>query len=268
MSQHPLMTAHDALLQAIEAYNAETNDYNEVVEERNALAAELDQVKAKLEKTTSTMMHVHEDRKALLDKHNESVTLANAEIKRLSDEIAKRDGLINRMQSDERKRVTELANALAELKELRGLDPKGMKKRLDAQREQNEELKAENARLKAKNNELSSFNERLRKDAFYATKGIWNGGSEKLFPYNEGPVVAQHESGTLSAMSCAMWWGHERGMRLLCAYNPEQDAISVCDPMNDDGKLFVPSLAAEHAMLERFRKMYADKLADKNKKAA
>ena len=33
MSQHPLMTAHDALLQAIEAYNAETNDYNEVVEE-------------------------------------------------------------------------------------------------------------------------------------------------------------------------------------------------------------------------------------------
>lgn len=31
MSQHPLMTAHDALLQAIEAYNAETNDYNEVV---------------------------------------------------------------------------------------------------------------------------------------------------------------------------------------------------------------------------------------------
>lgn len=78
MSQHPLMTAHDALLQAIEAYNAETNDYNEVVEERNALAAELDQVKAKLEKTTSTMMHVHEDRKALLDKHNESVTLANA----------------------------------------------------------------------------------------------------------------------------------------------------------------------------------------------
>lgn len=77
MSQHPLMTAHDALLQAIEAYNAETNDYNEVVEERNALAAELDQVKAKLEKTTSTMMHVHEDRKALLDKHNESVTLAN-----------------------------------------------------------------------------------------------------------------------------------------------------------------------------------------------
>ena len=248
MSQHPLMTAHAALLQAIEAYNAETNDYNEVVEERNALAAELDQVKAKLEKTTSTMMHVHEDRKALLDKHNESVTLANAEI--------------------ERKRVTELANALAELKELRGLDPKGMKKRLDAQREQNEELKAENARLKAKNNELSSFNERLRKDAFYATKGIWNGGSEKLFPYNEGPVVAQHESGTLSAMSCAMWWGHERGMRLLCAYNPEQDAISVCDPMNDDGKLFVPSLAAEHAMLERFRKMYADKLADKNKKAA
>ena len=87
MSQHPLMTAHDALLQAIEAYNAETNDYNEVVEERNALAAELDQVKAKLEKTTSTMMHVHEDRKALLDKHNESVTLANAEIKRLSDRL-------------------------------------------------------------------------------------------------------------------------------------------------------------------------------------
>ena len=70
MSQHPLMTAHDALLQAIEAYNAETNDYNEVVEERNALAAELDQVKAKLEKTTSTMMHVHEDRKALLVANN------------------------------------------------------------------------------------------------------------------------------------------------------------------------------------------------------
>lgn len=268
MEQHPLMAAHDALLQAIEAYNAETNDFNEVVEERNALATELDQVKAKLEETTSTMMHVHEDRKALLDKHNESVALANSEIERLSSEIAKRDNLINRLQSDERKRVTELANAIAELKELRGLDPKGMKKRLDAQREQNEALKADNARLKAKNTELTTFNERLRKDAFYASKGIWNGGSEKLYPYNDGPVVAKHDSGEMSAMSCAMWWGHERGMRLLCAYDPENDTISVCDPMNDEGKLFVPTLAAEQAMLERFRKMYADKLEAKNKKAA
>lgn len=265
MSQHPLMTAHDALLQAIEAYNAETNDFNEVVEERNALAEELAQVKAKLEEVTTTMMHVHEDRKALLDKHNESVTLANAEIKRLSDETAKRDGLINRLQSDERKRVAELANAQAELKELRGLDPKGMKKRLDAQREQNENLKADNARLKAKNAELASFNERLRKDAFYASKGIWDCGSEKLFPYDDGDVVVSTDNGMV-AMSCAMWWGHERGMRLMCAYNPESDTISICEPRDESGTLYLPSRAAELAMLERFRKMHSDKM--NTKKAA
>jgi hypothetical protein len=266
MSQHPLMTAHEALQQAIEAYNAETNDFNEVVEERNALAAELDQVKATLEETNKTMLHVHEDRKALLEKHNESVALANAEIKRLSDEIANRDGLINRLQSDERKRVAELANAVAELKELRSLDPKSMKKRLDAQREQNEELKAENARLKTKNTELSSFNERLRKDAFYASKGIWDCGSEKLYPHTDGDVVVNTGEGMV-ALSCAMWWGHERGMRLMCAYNPESDTISICEPRDDSGTLFLPSVAAEQAMLERFRKMHADKL-DAKKKAA
>ena len=251
--KHPLNTLREALDLVIEAHNQDTADFNRLVADNEALEAELARLRAELAEKESLLLHVHNDRKALLEKHNESVKIANAEIVRLteiSDRVARG---YDELASRHRKLETEHGSLLVEVKQLRELDPKGMKKRLDGVRERNEELKKENTRLTENNRLLNHRNEELRKKIASANNPVWSLGSEKIVPYHDQVVVAS-EGGNRMALVSPMWWEHERGMRLLCAYDPERDTILLCDPRDDNSNMFTPSKAAENALLNLMRK--------------
>lgn len=269
MQQHPIQALQEAVNLAIHAYNEETQDFNALVKDNDALEAEVARLKAELAKKEDLLLHVHNDRKALLEKHNESVTLANAEIIRLSEVANASTRRYDELASRHRKLETESASAAVELKQLREMDPKSMKKRLDAAKARNEELKAENARLTDNNGRLNRRNEELRRKMEALNTPVWALGSEKIFPYHDEIVIAS-ETGNRLALVCPMWWGHERGMRLLCAYDPERDLILLCDPRDENSNMFTPSKAAEAQMLKLMREFKEKNLkpAEKKKKAA
>ncbi|MCE9932779.1 hypothetical protein [Aeromonas salmonicida] len=267
--KHPLNTLREALDLVIEAHNQDSADFNRLVADNEALEAELARLRAELVEKEILLLHVHNDRKALLEKHNESVKIANAEIVRLteiSDRVARG---YDELASRHRKLETEHASATVELKQLRELDPKSMKKRLDASKARNEELKAENARLTDNNGRLSRRNEELRRKMNALNTPVWALGSEKIVPYHDQIVIAS-ETGQRMALVSPMWWEHERGMRLLCAYDPERDLILLCDPRDENSNMFTPSKAAEAQMLKLMRDFKEKNLkpAEKKKKAA
>lgn len=265
--QHPLLKALDAVYAAIEAHNVDVTDFNALVTDNDTLEAELAGIKSKHAEQQALMLHVHEDRKALLAKHNESVTLANEEITRLTQELAIVSQRYDELAARHRRLETESASNAVELKQLRELDPKSMKKRLDKMRERNDELKKENAELATKLANSQRALKEANKSKADVERPLWSLGSEKIVAHNHDSVVAL-EGGRRIALSCVVWWEHERGMRLMCAYDPERDSIMICDPRDENDNMFTPSKAAEAAMLTVMKNMRADKLKQLEAKRA
>lgn len=226
--------------------NQHVDEFNAAVDEVEELRAALSQAKADLEEQKRLNVDIHNDRLAILDKHNNEVQKANSEIRKLQ---------------------TESADYRVKYEELMKLDPKRLKRLLDTQKETNEGLRATNDKLTKANAELTSRNKKLREDLNIATNGLWAHGQERIIPFN-GEVAGITDDARKPVDGC-VWWHHERGIRLLCGYNYETDRIVVCDPVDEEtGFVFTPSALAEKNMKEFFKSYKSEKERLAKKKAA
>lgn len=229
-----------------EQQNQHVDEFNHAIGTIESLEQQLAALRTELDNQKALNVKIHEDRLAILNKHNESVNTANSEIRRLQ---------------------TRSAEAEITLAELRKIDPERMKRLYEAQKEQNAELKKTNERLQSKNTELEQRNKKLRADLQLSHEGVWGFGVERIIPY-QGEVVGVKD-GVRSKMSSCVWWHHEKGVRLLCGYKPETDEIIICDPCQDDSSnIVVPSAIADKAMKDYFKKLAKAEKKQQNKKAA
>ena len=228
--------------------NEHVDSFNSAIDEIEALRNEVAELKRTVAEKQKTNEAIHADRLAILEKHNNSVTTANATIRALQ---------------------TKQESLRVELEELQRADPKRMERLYKAQKEQNESLKSANEKLLSENDLLKKRNNKLRADLENSTNALWTFGHESVYPFF-GSVngIVDDERKPVEA---AVWWAHESGIRLLCSYNHDDDRILLCDPVDEEtGRVFLPTLVADKAMKKYFKELRKEreKLSKKTKKAA
>lgn len=253
MTRHPLAAAHELLTEFIEQYNDETRDYNALVDDNERLERAVAELRIELKRKEELLLHVHADRKALLEKHNRDVSLANAEIEELAAGLNTAKRNLSELNNRRRQHETDYASAQVELKQLRELNGKELKRKLENTKERNDELNKENKRLADNNLALSRRNKELRAELDNASKPLWSLGKEKIMRHHETVIIARDENGP-TRMEHPFWWEHERGIRMLCAYDETLETVIICDPCDDTGHTLLPSKAAEAAMVALMRK--------------
>ena len=97
-----------------EQQNQHVDEFNHAIGTIESLEQQLAALRTELDNQKALNVKIHEDRLAILNKHNESVNTANSEIRRLQ---------------------TRSAEAELQLSELRKIDPERMKRLYEAQKE-------------------------------------------------------------------------------------------------------------------------------------
>lgn len=243
------------LLQSLVLRIAQQQDSH--IDDFNHAVDHIDELNRQLAEQKQLNQQIHDDRMALLNKHNAEVTKAQTEIDRLG-------AVIRKLQST-------AESYRLQLEELQKLDPKRMERLYKAQKEANEGLKITNEKLLRENAEYKRYNQKLKSDMQLSVSGVWNFGQERIFPF-VGNVAGIVDSETRVDVGNCVWWHHERGVRLLCGYNYEEKRIVLCDPVDEEtGTLYIPSVVAEKAMHKYFEELRLAEEKDKKlaaKKAA
>lgn len=80
---------------------------------------------------------------------------------------------------------------------------------------------------------------------------VWRHGKESLTL--AGPISLMGKDGPI-ATDQVMWWEHDSGVKLVCAYSHESDQVMICDPRDAEGNLLLPCKEAVDFIMKTFSK--------------
>lgn len=224
----PLEQIQALAIQAAESRNADVDEYNQIIdilEQRDAEIAVLD---------------------SKLSSADAKLTASITESGQLEIDLSAAQGRISSLNNT----VDNLNSIIADYKLL---SPERMKKQLHEVKTKNQKLLANNEAVirrigifKDRNKELAGLLDRVR-------QGFWQEGKERLISQANSTMITNASSGKTFEYKNSVWWAHERGIHLLCAYDVETDDVLISDPMDENDMMLVPSEVAQQAMKKYFR---------------
>lgn len=224
-----LTKANFAAESTIRRMNRTNSQMNEEIFDLKARNAELEEA---LQKQNDLLIQQANKLNELNGKHNAVIEVANSNIRSLNAE------------------VTTLRN---EVRELRTLNPKKLKKTVEEQKVKLAERAATISRLEGeKKNALRNI-DRLSHQLEQQKVGFWQQGQERVLPFLTSSVIRDKSLHAESNLELAAWWQHECGLKILCGYDKVNDEVYMCNPSNESGNMHTPTIGAEKAMLSYFR---------------